>query len=428
MSILRAMYAGVSGLGAEGQALGVVGDNVANTNTVGFKSGRAMFADVLGGAIGSGSAGGGVRMLGTQQMFTQGAILNTGLPTDMALSGDGFFTVQGTVDGMTGSFYTRAGQGKLRADGTLVNPEGLAFQGYAMKPDGTYSPAASGIQLPTAALPPKLTKTLTITANLDSSATTPALPWNKDNPSATSNFSTSMKVYDSLGKAHDVDVYYRKTAAGSWDWHAVTPGADVVGGTAGTNTEIATGTMTFTTTGALNTNTVTAGGTVSFVGATPGQPLTFDMGTPIAAGGTGLTGTTQFTAPSSVSSQNQDGYASGDLAGVKIEADGTVSGSYSNGVNVPVAKLAIAKFRANEGLGKAGHNLWISSQASGPAALGIAGSGGRGAIVAGALEGSNVDIAGQFVDLIAHQRSFQANSKTITTADQMLEEVVNLKR
>jgi flagellar hook protein FlgE len=428
MSILNAMYSGVSGLSAEGQALGVVGDNVANTSTTGFKESRSIFADVLGGAVGSNSIGAGVRFVRAQQIFAQGTLLNTGQPTDLALSGDGFFVVKGAVDGVQGDFYTRAGQTSLRADGTLVNADGLALQGYAANPDGTFQAGISSITVPTSALLPKPTTKLTITANLDSTSTTPTAAWSSTNPGSTSNFSTSMKIYDSLGNAHDASVYFRKTASGAWDYHALVDGGEVVGGTKGVPYEIAAGNINFDSTGALQSSAMTLGGTVSFVGASASQPISFDFGTGIAAGGTGLGGTTGFASKSNVSSQSQDGYASGDLTGVKVDGDGTVSGTYSNGQLIPVGKLAIAKFRANEGLGRAGHGLWVQTKESGDVALGTAGSGGRAAIVSGALEQSNVDVAQQFVDLIAHQRAFQGNSKTITTADEMLQELVNLKR
>ena len=233
-------------------------------------------------------------------------------------------------------------------------------------------------------------------------------------------------VHDSLGNARTVDVYFNKTAAG-WDFHAIVDGGDLAGGTPGTNVEIGTGSMTFNSTGALTTvtgNTATA----NFAGgAAPNQAIALDFGTPPPAG-TGTNGITQYGGPSNVTQQKADGYASGSLTGVQIDASGVVNGVYSNGETIPVASLAVAKFTANEGLGRAGHNLWIATRDSGEAAMGSAGGGGRASVVSGALEQSNVDIAAQFVDMIAHQRSFQANSKTITTADEMLQEVVNLKR
>jgi flagellar hook protein FlgE len=429
MAILNAMYSGVSGLTAEGDALGVIGDNLANSNTVGFKESRAIFDDVLGSAVGTeGGIGSGVRMTQAQQIFAEGSMLNTGQPTDVAISGDGFFVVNGSVSGVNGDFYTRAGQTSLNSNGTLVNPDGLAFQGYAAKPDGTFSSTLGPIQVNTAALTPKMTTTLNVTANLDATQTTPAAAWDPQNPGSTSNFSTSMQVYDSLGNPHSVDVYFRETGAGTWDYHALANGSEVQGGTAGQNSEIATGTLSFNTSGALQSNTLTGGGTVNFNGASSNQPLAFNFGTPIASGGTGLDGTTQFGSPSNVAAQSQDGYASGALSGIKIDGNGVVDGIYTNGQTIAVGKLAVAKFASNTGLGRAGQNLWTATQDSGVAALGQAGAGGRGALVTGSLEGSNVDIATQFVDLIAHQRSFQADSKTITTADQMLQDVVNMKQ
>jgi flagellar hook protein FlgE len=425
MSIMNAMQNGVSGLSAEGQALGVVGDNVANTNTVGFKESRAVFEDVLGGAIGQrDAAGGGVRMARAQQIFAQGSLTNTGQATDLALSGDGFFVVKGSVGGITGNFYTRAGQTTLDANGNLVTPEGMNIQGYAASSAG-FSSSVSNIQVPTGALTPKPTSKLSITANLSSDNKTPLLPWDPQSPAATSNMSTSMTVYDSLGTAHNVDVYMRMNSVGSWDYHALAQGNEIAGGPAGQNVDIASGTLTFNAQGQLTASAAVAGGTVSWNNATPNQAIAVDFGTP---GTSGVTTQNADPPPGNVSAQSQDGYGSGSLTGIQVDANGIVNGVYSNGQQIPVAKLAVAKFRANEGLGRAGHNLWMATRESGEPALGGAGVGGRASCVSGALEQSNVDIAQQFVDMIAHQRAFQANSKTITTADEMLQELTNLKR
>ena len=377
---------------------------------------------------GGDAAGFGVRMARTQQIFAQGTLLNTDVPTDVALSGDGFFIVKGSVGGVDGSFYTRAGPCTVRNDGTLVNPNGLAIQGYNANPDGTFSSLLGPIQVPTTTLPPRSTTRLNVTANLDSTSTTPVAAFSAANPGPTSNFSTSMTVYDSLGTPHAVSVYYRRTGVNAWEYHALANGGELAGGTAGVNTEIAAGTLTFNANGALQANTLTAGGTVSFAGATAGQPLAFNFGTPIATGGTGLDGITQFGSPSSVGAQSQDGYAPGDLNGVRVDGDGTVNGIFTNGETIPIGRLAVARFRSNDGLDRAGHNLWTSTRDSGEPAVGSAGTGGRGSIVAGSLEQSNVEVTEQFVELIAHQRSFQANSKTITTADQMLQELMNINR
>lgn len=432
MTVLSSMNSGVSGLKAESDALGVVGDNIANVNTSGFKAQRAVFEDVLGHSILAGTStglpGSGVRIGDIQQMFTQGSLSNTGVSTDVALNGDGFFVVKGTVDGVSSDFYTRAGEFVIDKDGKLSNTSGLKVQGYQANGDGTFAASLSDVTAPTAALPARATTALNITANIDSSAAVIVAAWDPQDPANTANFSTTMAVYDSLGNAHTADVYFRKTADNAWDYHVLVPGADLNPPVVG-NAEVGSGALTFTTDGQLNAETVTTAVSATFGGgATAAQAITLDFGTSIAEGGTGLDGTTQFAGPSNVSSQKQDGYASGDFSGVQVDGQGVVTGLYTNGEKIAMSQLAIAKFRSNDGLGRAGQNLWISTRESGTAAMGTAGSGGRGATTGGALEGSNVDLAGEFVSMIQHQRSFSANSKTITTADEMLQELINLKR
>lgn len=430
--VLRALDTGVSGLRAESEAIGVVGDNIANVNTVGFKGQRVLFEDVLGRSVVAGNSGGdagaGVKVGGVQQLFTQGALGSTGVSTDVALNGDGFFVVKGNVAGVSGNFYTRAGQFNIDASGKLVNPDGLEVQGYAANPDGTYAASLSTLKVPTSAISPQATTSMSVTANLDSQATTPAAAWDPQNPSSTSNFSTSMSVYDSLGKAHSVDVYFVKTGSNSWNYHAIASGDEVNPAQPGKNVEIGSGSLAFDTSGALNTVTTTTPISVDFANAKPGQAISLDFGTPVSGGGTGLDGITQFASTSNVSAQSQNGYASGDLASVSIDGQGVVNGVYTNGKKIPVGQLAVAKFASNEGLGRAGQGLWIETRDSGTAAMGTASSGGRGSVSSGSLEGSNVDIADQFVELIQHQRAYSANSRTITTADEMLQEVLNLKR
>src|SRR5215471_19466774 len=282
MAVLSAMNSGVSGLMAEDQAISVVGDNIANVNTTGFKSQRVIFQDVLGHSILAGTAsalpGSGVKVGDIQQLFTQGSLATTGVATDLALSGDGFFTVKGAVDGLVGNFYTRAGTFNINKDGYMVNPQGLEVQGYMANPDGTFQASISSLKVPTAALPAHATQNATVVANLDASEAVPANPFDVTDPANTSNFSTTMSVYDSLGAAHTMDVYFEKTAAGAWNWHAVTKGDDLQGGTPGTNVEIGTGTLTFDTDGKLTAvggNQVTA----DFAGATAGQTIDINFGT-----------------------------------------------------------------------------------------------------------------------------------------------------
>ena len=429
MGIQQAMYSGVSGLEAEGQALGVIGDNISNVDTTGFKAERSVFENVLGRSIGDNSQPGqGVRMAGVDQMFTQGTLNNTGVSTDMALSGDGFFMVNGSMSGMPGTYYTRDGQFNFNANQQLVNESGMNVQGYMAKPGGAFSASVSNIQLQNPALPPLATANIKLGANLNANSTVPAAAWDPQNPSATSNFSTTISVYDSLGNAHQLNVYFRETASNTWDYHVLANGSEVTGGTAGQYSEIGTGTLAFGTDGSLTSVTTTTPITANFVGATAGQAIAVNFGTPTSGGGTGLDGVTQFAAPSNVSNQTQDGYASGELASVSVDQNGVLTGTYTNGQQLAIAQLAIAKFQNNQGLAMAGSNAWASTNSSGLAAVGTAGSGGRGAVTGGSLEGSNVDLAQQMVDMITHERAFQSNSKTIQTADQMLQEITQLKQ
>lgn len=429
--VLRAMFSGVSGLRAESEAIGVVGDNIANVNTVGFKSQRAVFQDVLGHSILAGTSsalpGSGVRVGDVQQLFTQGSITNTGVSTDVALNGDGFLVVAGTVDGITSNFYTRAGQMTIDNDGFLVNAQQLNVQGYRANPDGTLQASVADLQVPTASLAPFSTNEITITANLDSRS--PVTTFDILDPDGTSNGSTSITVFDSLGTARTLDIYFNNAGGNLYTYNVVADGGELAGGTPGTHTLVSTGSLQFTSDGALDTAT-TPPLSLSFAGgATAAQAIDLNFGDDIQTDGTtGLAGTTQFASVTAVSSQSQNGYASGEFSGLAIDGTGLVQGLYTNGQKITIGQLAVAKFRSNDGLGRAGQNLWIETRDSGTAALGAAGAGGRASVTAAALESSNVDLGEEFVGLIQHQRSFSANSRTITTADEMLQELINIKR
>ncbi len=426
MSLLTSMYTGVSGMETNSIELSVIGDNIANANTIGFKSGRAAFEDALAQTlIGGGQRGLGSRLQTIQKLMTQGAISNTGLATDLAISGNGFFQVKGPHDGVDGSYYTRAGQFTVDNSGFLVNLDGLKVQGYSADAAGVITGALGDLDVGNATSPPKPTANLVIKANLDAGATIPAA-WSAADPAGTSNFSTSSTVYDSLGKAHQVDTYFRRTGAGTWEYHSLTDGAGVLGGVAGTPSEIATGTLTFDATGKLTAST--QAGTFNPVNAVQPQPLTFNFGTGTGAGGTGLDGVTQFAGPSTATFLSQDGFSAGQLAKVAISSDGQIVGTFTNGQTRTLGEVAIANFQAPDQLNRIGGNLFSQMPNSGPPTVGKPGDGGRGSIIAGALEQSNVDLSGEFVRMIAAQRGFEANSKTISTADQLLSELIALKR
>lgn len=421
---VRALNIGVSGLRVEGEAIGVVGDNVANVNTPGFKRQRAVFQDVFN----RGSAGGsGARLADVGQAFTQGSLVNTGVPTDVALNGDGFFIVGGTVNGVTGTFYSRAGQFKVDSSGAIVDPAGLNVMGRALRPDGSLGAGISRLSVPTGAISPQATTEMAITANLDSSATVPSEPFDPSRPGETSNAATSMTVFDSLGAPHSLDVYFNKLGPNQWEYRVVASGDELSPTQPGLDVEVGGGLLAFDSDGALQTFSESAPITANFLSATPGQVIDLSFGTAIADGGSGLDGTTQFSMPTGVSSQSQNGFSSGSFTGISIAPDGMVLGLYTNGRSVPVGQLQVAKFRAVEQLARAGNNLWAETSESGPAAVAPPGAGGRGQVSAGTIESSNVDLGEEMVSMIVHQRAYSASSKVIATADEMLSQLMQLK-
>lgn len=431
-SLFTSMFNGLSGLRANSVDLSVIGDNIANSNTIGFKGSRAAFEDALGESlIGSGANGGqvglGVNVQAVQRILTQGSLANTGVATDLALQGDGFFVLQGP----DGQSFTRNGQFTVDQDGRLVSLSGDRVQGFQADATGQIGSRFGDIVVSSINSPPVATSSVAIQGNLDSTAAVidPAVtPFDSTDPS-TFTFQNSTTVFDSLGNPIDVQLFYIKTGDNTWDVRAVTDGGNVTGGTPGTPTEL-TATpiqLTFTTDGRLDTAT---GNTLTLdpLGATQGQSVTLNFGEPVAGGGTGLGGLTQFASPSAVSFLSQDGSAAGDLASVRIEPDGTITGVFTNGVSQPLGQIAVATFNAADQLERQGGNEFVVTGTSGQPNIGVAGTGGRGFVVGGALEQSNVDVGDELVRMIIAQRSFQANSKIVSTADTLLGELINLKR
>jgi len=432
MSLISSLYTGATGLEANSTDLSVIGDNIANANTIGFKESRAAFQDamsqqMLGAGTASSQMGLGVSLESIQKILTQGAISNTGVSTDLAIDGNGFFVVSGAHNGMDGQFYTRAGQFTIDNSGTMVNLEGLHVQGYTANAAGVLGTTPGDLVLGNASWPASPTTAISAIGNLDANAAIPALPFDPLNAAATSNTSTSVTAYDSLGTAHQVDIFFTKTAAGAWNWNALTDGGGLTGGTAGTPTQIANGTLTFDTTGKLTAQT-TAASTFNPINATNPQALTFSFGDPTGGGGTGLLGVSQFAGASGFTKTNQDGFASGSLTHIAIDKNGNINGTFTNGQTRLLGEVATALVKAPDQMDEIGGNLFSTTPNSGAATLGAAGSLGRGSIVAGGLEQSNVDLANEFVKMIAAQRAYQANGKTVVTADSLLQELMQIKR
>jgi flagellar hook protein FlgE len=428
MSILRSLTIGVSGLRANSEALSVTGDNIANVNTVGFKRARAVFSDVLTAANGPvNHSQAGTRLAHVEQIWTQGAIVTTDSPTDLAISGEGLFVLAGTAQGLEGRFYTRAGQFHFDDTGTLVNLDGLRLQGYTAAGDGTMGTAIGDIQIEDRAVAGVPTTAIELGLNLDSEATVPAA-WDPTDPGSTSSFAHNVTTYDSLGASHELTVYYRKTGPGAWEWHAMADGGELTGGTAGVATEVASGTLAFTTNGALDQET-NGPVSINWADATPGQVIAFNFGTSITGeAGTGLDGSTQFAQASANVKLQQNGYGAGTVSAVEIERDGMITGVFSNGQQRTLGQVVTAGFPDPSGLKGLSNNVWVETEDSGQALIGGADAGGRGEIVSASLEQSNVDLGTEFVNLIAYQRGFQANSRIITTSDEMYQELVNIKR
>ncbi len=427
MSIWNTLYTGASGLEAHGVGISVVGDNIANVSTVGFKGSRASFEDALGSTRWFGRLiGSGVRFGGAETLFGQGTFMQTGGAFDLAIRGSGWFVVKGVHDGMQGDFFSRDGRFHVDESGGLVNSEGLKVQGYIVDAAGNTATSPTDIVLAQTS-PPNPTTGVELALNLDSRAIPPAA-FDPLNAGLTSNFSTSATVFDSLGGSHRLDVFFRSSGAGAWEWHALVDGGELTAGVAGTPTEVANGTLSYTTTGALDIETVVAS-SADFVGATPGQVIDFDFGDAITTdAGTGLAGSTQFASPSNVTALAQDGLGSGSLVDVLVGEDGTITGRFSNGQYRAMARVALATFASDHGLRRSGNQLFGETADSGNPIIAAAATGGRGSVSAGALEGSNVDLGTELVTLIAYQRAFQANARTISTADEMLAEIANLKR
>lgn len=434
MAILTSLFSSVSGINAFGTGLSVVSNNIANMATVGFKDSNVAFADVIGenlsGASSGSEVGHGVSVNSIRSQFTQGSFETTGNGLDMALDGDGFFLLRSPAGA---EFYTRAGLFSVNKDGFIANPDGLFLQGYQADPTGNLlTGQVSNLNVASTTFPPQATTTMNLVANIDSRVNIPAA-FDVTNPTNTSNFSTSMTVFDSLGNGHLVTVYFRKSATAgtgnTWQWFAVVNANDSGNGV----TEVqAQGTLTFTTNGELDTEATAASPTGGFDfsgGATQNQAINIDFGDSITTDtGTGLSGVTQFGSTSAVLNQIQDGYASGSLQRISVSNDGLITGLFTNGKSRTLGGISLGRFNNPQGLSKLGNNLYAVSSDSGQPIFGSPNSAGMGKILANSLELSNVDLAEQFVKMIEFQRGFQANSRVITITDEMLQELVNLRR
>ena len=408
--MMRSMFAGISGLRSHQTMMDVVGNNIANVNTAGYKASMVTFQEALTqqlrGASGSGADRGGINPLqiglGTQVasidgIFTQGASQVTGRATDMAIQGDGFFIVSKGAE----QLYTRAGSFNFDEVGNLVSPLGLRVMGWMADASGAIDANApiEQLQLPLSqVIDPQPTSTVDIGGNLSASL-------------AVGEFSTtSITIYDSLGEAHELQAIFTKTADNTWSVAAEIDGAAAT---------LSSTTITFGSDGAL-----TSAGSITVGGITPpgADPLSFDLALD------GSSPMVQFGGPGSAEAWAKDGNAIGFLREFGISNDGSIIGSFSNGWTKVLGRVALATFNNPAGLERNGESVFSDSVNSGEALVGEAGTGNRGLLAAGTLEMSNVDLAQEFTNLIIAQRGFQANSRIITASDEVLADLVNMKR
>lgn len=441
---------GLSGLNTSSKALAVIGNNVANSSTVGFKASNANFADVYASSLAGGTAlqvGIGSSMAAVSQQFTQGNITTTNSPLDIAINGNGFFRMSrnGAIS------YTRNGQFRLDNQGYITNDQNLRLTGFRAANDGTINrqtPSELQIEAAQLKLSPQATGStvggqyagVQLSANLDSRA--PLRTWTAPTAAvpnidpATYNYTTALSIYDSLGNPHTMTFYFVKsTTPGAWDVYASVDGTLSGGNTPNLTTPV---TLTFDSNGKL----VDVGGDTAApfetaisvdLDAVAADLQTVDPSYPPNGATNPLAfnlkfdGTTQFGSAFSTGRLIQDGYSAGELAGLAVNRDGTIQGRYSNGQTRNIGQLVLATFQNPNGLANTGGNQWVQTAESGQPTVDTPGSGQLGAVQSNAVEESNVDLTAELVKMITQQRNYQANAQTIKTQDQVMQTLVNLR-
>lgn len=406
----------LSGLNAASSELKTTGNNIANAGTIGFKSSRAEFVDIFASGYGGISAtaiGGGTRLAGITQQFSQGNVDFTDNNLDLAINGQGFFV----LDDNGTQLLSRAGAFSVDRDGFVVNSSGHRLQVFPATTASTGTTFDTGrlsdLQLSTAEGAPAATTEVGSILNLDASEAVPASAFNTASPLPDQyNASTSLTVYDSLGTQHTATQYFVKAGANTWNTYLYVDNTLVTTGGADF------GTLTFNPDGTL---AAPAGGVISFdnyVPSTGAQNMQLDLDYSQA---------TQYGSPFSVSALRQDGYSAGRLSGIDIDAEGIISARYTNGQSLTLGKVAMANVANPQGLAPQGDTVWGLTYGAGDLLLGEAGTSSFGLMQSGALEASNVDIAAELVDLITAQRNFQANAQVISTADTVTQTIINIR-
>ena len=397
----------LSGLNAATADLEVISNNIANVNTTGFKGSRAEFADLFAASnVGSGrtQAGSGVRLTDVAQQFAQGSIEYTSSGLDMAITGEGFFTLKND----SGYTYTRAGNFQVDQNGNVVSPQGGNLQVYPPNGAGGFDTGSlTNLTIASMTGAPQATDSATFNLNLPANATPPTTtPFDPNDPTSY-NQASPFTVYDSLGESHSATVYYVNTAPGQWTANLYIDGTSVGSQPVG-----------FDQNGVLTTP---AGGQLAFTGFTPPNgaapmDITIDASAITQYGDTFDPGTI-----------TQNGYAPGKVTGIDVDQNGVVSARFSNGQTKALGQLALADFENAQGLKNVGNTQWVETAQSGQVIRGAAGTGDFGSLQSGALEDSNVDLTAQLVNMIKAQRNYQANAQTISADDKMTQTILNIR-
>ena len=394
----------LSGLGAATTSLGVISDNIANNATTGFKASRSEFGDIVANTsafLAKDQVGIGVAVSSVSQLFGQGNLGFTGNPLDLAVSGSGFFRV--SDNGTT--LYTRNGAFGVDNSGFMVNDGGQRLQAYQADAAGNITGALGDLRIAQTTSPPVVTTSVSVDANLDATSVPPVAAFSISDPSSF-NSSTSLNIFDSQGSPHTASLYFRNTAPNVWESYVAVDGAQVGG----------VEPMVFDTSGVLTTP---AGGTFTTASFTPPGTAAMTVDFDVLA-------VTQFGTGYSVNFLQQDGASPGELTSVEVDDSGTVLAHYSNNQTTALGQIALANFTNTQGLIRVGDNNWAESFDSGPDLVGEPGSSGFGLIQSGALEGSNVDLTEELVNLIEAQRSYQANAQVISANDTLTQTILNL--
>ena len=391
-----------------------------------FKASRPEFQDILAqslkGIDGGDQLGVGTKLAHITPDFTQGNVLRTEKITDLAINGNGFFELIAPF----GLGYTRDGSFHFDKEGYLINGDGYRVNGFQVNERGGLTNEKGPIRLGNTTIPARATKDVEINMNIDSRDIIQR--FDASAPEKTSSYNNSVTIFDNVGIARLVTIFFNKVSDNVWDYHVMSDGKDIPGGEIGVWGEQASGTIVFDEKGRLLEERVKDNVFNFNQGAKKGQKIQFNFGISLNEGGTGLDASTQYGSATTIARHIQDGASAAQLGSLSFNDDGVLIAVYNNGVSRDVGQVGISKFENNEGLFKVGKNLFKESRKSGQPVFGRPDEGGRGNILAKSIELSNVDLAEEFVNLMTAQRNFQASARTVTTADQMLQEVLSLKR